>query len=467
MARRPRLLVFFDLDLTIRHFLQNGEIRKLEERFDVTYVFNEQTDTPLENRHLTIDPAQFDLPRVLATQISRRRHGLWYPLYAATALNHQRGTENYAHRRYLVQIHTNSERHVRRFENLSRPLIFPVFKRLFLAAMGRDRTLENLIKTERPDAIIYPSTLHGPYMAELARIANRSGVPLIALMNSWDNPSSKAFPVEGISHLVVWGEQTRQHAITYMRMPPERVHPFGAAQFEIYREPVAESPETLAADFGVPSDHQIALYAGIWSGPHENAYLKELDAIAASGRLGPLHIIYRPHPWRGPLADGELSFFDLGLKHVTMDPTMEAFYRECIEQERSSLFMADYRDTVRLLALVDFTLSAMSTISLESILVGKPTVLLLARDTLPELTKVQPVRYRELCALDGAITCDQMDMLETACQTALAYAKDPAVKNAMLRQRDYLAVLSGDGYMQRVADLVDTCVNDAANGKAS
>ena len=95
--------------------------------------------------------------------------------------------------------------------------------------MGLHKGLMELIGTERPDALVYPSTLSGPHMAELARIAHVTGVPLIVLMNSWDNPSGKAFPVEGISHLVVWGEQTKQHAVTYMRMPPERVHPFGAA----------------------------------------------------------------------------------------------------------------------------------------------------------------------------------------------------------------------------------------------
>jgi hypothetical protein len=460
MARRPRILVFFDLDLTVRHFLQSGEIRWLEERFDVTYVFNEQPDARPEQRQLNLSPEPFDLPSVRWTQITRKRHGRWYPLYAVTALAYQRGTENYGHRRYLVWTHVKSERHVRRFERLSHPLVYPWFKRIFMAAMGIERNLLDLIDAEAPDALVYPSTLAGPYLAELARIAPRRNLPLITLMNSWDNPSSKAFPVDGISHLVVWGEQTRDHAQRYMRMPAERIYPFGAAQFEIYRQPVAESRAELAAHFDVPEDANIALYAGIWSGGHETQYLKELNAIAGSGALGPLHIIYRPHPWRGPLGDGEASFFDLDLPHVTMDPTMADYYRECVEQGRRSLFMADYTETARLLALADFTLSPMSTISLESILVGKPSVMLLARDTLPDLMENPPVRYRELCALEGAVTCEKLENLADACAKALAYKEDSAVRPAMANQRGYLVTLDGPRYMDRLADLIADAIGE-------
>ncbi len=454
MTQRAKALVFIDLDLIVRHFVSNGEIRKLEECFDVTYVFNEQPDADPEQRQLNIDHRSLGLPKVRTVQISRKRHGHWYPLYAATALAYQRGTENYDHRRYLVWSHVKSEKHVRRFERLSHPLVFPWFKRLFLAAMGLHKPLLELIDSEAPDILVYPSTLNGPFLAELARIAPRRNLPLIVLMNSWDNPSSKAFPVEGIAHLVVWGEQTREHAETYMRVPRERIHTFGAAQFEIYRRPVPESRAELARMFGVPADARIAVYAGIWSGGHETTYLRELDAIAASGRLGNLHIIYRPHPWRGPLGDGEIDFFALGLEHVTMDPTMADYYRECVERGRRSLFMADYAQTARLLALADITLSPMSTISLESILVGKPSVLLLAHDTLPDLMKTPPVRYGELCALDGAVTCEELPALEAACAEALRRAGDPDATAAMARQRDYLVVLDGPGYMERVADLV-------------
>jgi hypothetical protein len=40
-------------------------------------------------------------------------------------------------------------------------------------------------------------------------------------MNSWDNPSSKAFIVGTPDRLFVWGEQTKQHAVRYLQMPEE------------------------------------------------------------------------------------------------------------------------------------------------------------------------------------------------------------------------------------------------------
>ena len=71
------------------------------------------------------------------------------------------------------------------------------------------------IMNKKTDLIIHPSILQGYFVNELLRfyISNKQSIPLIFLMNSWDNPSSKVLRTGKPSKLVVWGQQSKNHAV--------------------------------------------------------------------------------------------------------------------------------------------------------------------------------------------------------------------------------------------------------------
>src|SRR5205807_6297299 len=141
----------------------------------------------------------------------------------------------------------------------------------------------------------------------------------------------------------VWGPQTRRHAIEFLKMPADRIVEFGAAQFDVYREPVTDSDAELRKMFGVPDKVPILLYGGVSKGVNETVPLQALDAAIADGRIPPAHVIFRPHPWRARLVEGEKSFFEVPFRHVTIDPFMADYYRRAVADAAPGFELADYR----------------------------------------------------------------------------------------------------------------------------
>ena len=435
-----KILIFIDADPVVRHFIHSGQLAPLERSHDVTYVFNDERDVPAEKRRMFTDFESLDLPRILTTKVDRRRHGLWYNLTTTAVLRNHRGTPNYAARRRLAAALTN-ERVTRRCEFLGQPIIFPIFKWLYLKAMVLHSGVVEILRSEKPDVIVHPSLLNGAFQNEVALAAEKMRVPLVVLMNSWDNPTGKAAAVGSIDQLVVWGEQTREHAITYLKMPPERVHCFGAAQFQVYRHPPKESRERLAEMFGVPSDKKIILYAASRSNAWELDLLKEVDHAIDAGRLPNCHVLYRPHPWRGPLIPGEKDFYSFQFRNISMDPHLEEFYLARIRGGGTSMLLTDYEVTNKLMALVDVIASPLSTLLMESLLNLKPAVMLLPEGDAGRALHMDQIHFQAFAENEGVICCKRSEDLIDACAEALRLCDDEAFCDRLRGQVNRLAVI--------------------------
>ncbi len=450
---RPRVHIFIDYDAVIRHFLHSGAFAALEEVADVTYVFHR--DDSAEKRGIHADVAALGLRRVAYIDVPRARMGAWERLYSPTVLHNQRGTRNWAARFELMETLRGKWRTRLLHWPLSLPLVYPVFKALMLRRLGIWGPVLRHLERERPDMVLHPSLLTGYFINELLPATRRLGIPFAVLINSWDNPSAKATCTGHPDRLAVWGEQTRQQAIDYLRMPPERVIAMGAAQFQVYRTPAVESEADLRRQFGVPEGCRLLLYAGSGAGGHETEYLLELERGVASGALGNAHVIYRPHPWRAGLVGGERDFFSLGLKHITMDPHMETFYRDRVAgRGGNTLFMADYRVTARLLQLVDVVVSPMSTLLLESLLNLKPAVILHPDDRYRGTFHLNSIHFRDFENLAGVTGCRSLAEVVPGCTRALDMRHDDGVLAAMRSQVSDIAVMDGPTYGERIATMV-------------
>ena len=449
-----KIFIFIDADPVVRHFIHSGQLATLERDHDVTYVFNDESDVPYENRRMFVDFRTLGLRRVLTARVDRRRHGQWYALTTTAVLKNHRGTPNYRARRRLAAA-IASERFTRRCEILGRPVIFPLFKWVYLKVMGLHPEIVKLLEAEKPDIIVHPSLLNGPFQNEVALAAERQSVPLVVLMNSWDNPTAKSASIGRMDHLVVWGEQTREHAATYLKVPKERIHCFGAAQFQVYRKPPAESCEELARLFQVPADKKIILYAGSGSSDLETDYLLALEGAAESGSLRGCHIIYRPHPWRGPLTPGERDFFTIGFRNITLDPHMKEFYMRRVKNHRKELFLIDYAITNKLLSLVEVVVSPLSTLLLESLINVKPAVMLLPEGEVGRNMHMDQIHFRSLAEMEGVVRCDRIGNLPQACATALRLRDDAEACERIRGQVNRLAVMDGPTYGERLLRLVN------------
>ena len=459
-GKRRKALVFLDYDMLVRHFVLAGAFAELERRYHVRYVFHAVSTSPKKGLH--VDPATLGLGDWTSFEIPRVRMGSWDKIYCITALHNQRNTKNFAYRRQIMADIRGWPR-TYWYQLLATPPLFGLIRRKLLGEMGVYDPLARFIAAEKPDIVVHPSILAGYFVNELTQICPARGIPLVLLMNSWDNPSTKAMNTGLPDRLVVWGPQTRRHAIDYMKMPPDRVLEFGAPQFAVYRDPIAEDDAALRAMFRAPPEVPVILYAGVSKSVDETAHLEALDRAIAAAEIPPCHVIYRPHPWRGGLVAGEKNFFDMPFRHVTMDPHMEGYYRRVADRPEQGFDMADYRATARLLRLVRGIISPLSTMLLEAVMHGLPVIMFWPDG--PKTTVGQTIElgmklphFAEFWGPEGIQICTEGAALAPACRRMLVEHQTPAVSAALAAHARGYVVLDGPSYATRLADLADELV---------
>ena len=456
---RKKALVFLDYDIVVRHFVLSGVFDELQKDFDVSFVFHH--DSTSEKQGIHHDPAKLRIENAEIFELPRARMGSWYKMFAITSLNRQLGTKNFwpLRQRIAKAIGSTGWWRTTLFSLIALPGIFQLYRYRYLQKQGVYEPLMNFVRDRKPDVILQPTLLAGFFINDLSLVSKLLGIPFIAMMNSWDNPSLKAVATEFPRKLVVWGEQTRGHAIKYMGMPPDDVEMFGAAQFQIYRKPVTESDAELRQMFGVPEDLPIVLYAGVAKSVNESRHLKLLDEAISRGDIQPCHIIYRPHPWRGRLIEGEQSFFDMTFNHTTMDPHLVDRYRGIAEKPTLVMEMADYDVTRKLMHLITAAISPLSTMMLEVIMHEKPVMSFFPQEDMnSKFGKSTNISFR-LAHFQGFFDCPGIQRvsrqveLPSAVNKMIDDADDPEIRSALAKHADFYVVRDGPTYGQRLAEL--------------
>ncbi len=447
---KPKALVFLDFDMLVRHFVMSGGFAKLEEDFEVVYVAHDNPGDP--KKGFTTDLTQYNCANVETCIVPRRRAGLWYFLFVASVFRYQRGRPGFAHRRQMFVDIIGAKR-VAVLSLFGLPGVLEIFRYTFKKFMGVFPAVDDVLARHKPSIVIQPSVLTGPFINELLVATRRRKIPYVVLMNSWDNPAAKAVATGVPDLLGIWGEHSKQLAQRYLGFPERNLQIMGAAQFDVYRAPSSKSDAELRAQFGVPAERRIVLYAGSGAGRYESVYLRRLDRMTAEGGiLEGCHIVYRPHPWRGELGEGEEDFFSLGLSNTTMDPHMVDYYKgQVAGTGRRGMFLIDYRVTNDLMALVDGVISPLSTILLEAVINGRP-ILIFAPPTNAALTaSAEQPHFRDLIALDDINKCFDDTSFESACQRLRAQFDDSSLHARLRRHSEHYVDLTGPSFAERLA----------------
>ena len=127
----------------------------------------------------------------------------------------------------------------------------------------------------------------------------------------------------------------------------ENIKIVGPAQFDIYKHGVQKDKIT-SQNLKYQLPKKVYGFCGGSKGFKEIYQLQILDKAITLGKIPKIHILYRPHPWRGTLID-EPFLLDLKLKHVSLDPTMKDFYTNLKSKPYPGLFVTDYQDSKDLL----------------------------------------------------------------------------------------------------------------------
>lgn len=169
----------------------------------------------------------------------------------------------------------------------------------WLVRYERSGEAADLLRQLSPDVVL----VTGPFQFEQPAItaaALRQGIPILALIPSWDNISTKRRMIFQYDGYVVWSDKLRSELLE--RYPHARTRPVyvvGAPQFDVFYQPrFQQSRNEFCASQGLDPARPIIVYAvgspNFLSGEPYGAVA--LARALERGELGNAQMIVRPHP---------------------------------------------------------------------------------------------------------------------------------------------------------------------------
>ena len=444
-----RVQVFVEHDIIVRHFILNDTFSVLNKNYEVQYVF------PKNDKRITINVSSLNLGNVRLVPVDRRRIGTFRLLAKIRSIKIARENKSYEfvakQWKKFFDEGTYKEMWWR-----SLPIIHQIYSRRIIREAGRYVELEQAIQDFNPDILLHPTVLEGLFIYDLAMISRERKIPFVALMNSWDNPSTKAQIIRPPDWLVVWGEQTKKHAVEFLGMRPDRIRMLGAAQFDVYRLPPVKTREEVFASLGVGPAKKLICYAGSSKSVNEMQHLRMLEDAVETGQLENCHIVFRPHPWRAP-AEDEPDFYDIKWKHVSMDFTMKDCYNR--PGAESKIHLSNIEDTHAILSAIDLLVVNMSTIMLEAIMHGKPIICMISDRDLKNndflSTSVDSIFFQELMEKLEIPRCVEYADIGDFCRRQLLRAAEPGFEKKQRELANYFIELGEKPYAHRLVEFLD------------
>lgn len=167
-----------------------------------------------------------------------------------------------------------------------------------LCTYPRSPEARQRLERQRPDLILTTSPFWF-YEPAVVAAAKRLKIPVMALIPSWDNLSTKNRMVFSYDGFIVWNEQLKKELLEFY--PVSRsvpVYVAGAPQFDLFlREDLYVSREDFCARYGLEPSLPIVLYAlGSPNFIKEHPGALEMAKRVVAGELGEAQLLVRPHP---------------------------------------------------------------------------------------------------------------------------------------------------------------------------
>lgn len=454
-----KILVFVEHDIIVRHFLHSRVFGELLQRHDVVLVFPEKGHKRVKSDLSAIEVGKAEIRHL---PVSNERLKTWQWLMLVDYLRWRPGSHHAALRRFHRDAIGGKAALL--LSMLSLPGLFWAFRAWSHRRIRSlpNREMDALLDELQPDAIIHPSVLAGIFINDLVAASSARSIPLIVIMNSWDNPSTKRAIVGRPDWLLVWGPQTRSHAVRYAGMPEERVVCFGAAQFDLYRNPPRIDREEFCHRYDIAPAKRILLYAGSSKGTDEFSHLCELDDAIARGQLADTVVVYRPHPW-GDGGKGGDRILDRAWRNVRIEQTMREYLARVKKSGSLGITTPDYRDTHDILSSVDALISPLSTIIIEGALHGKPVLCFLPEEDDPRshYSLVLPLTHFDDFFSDSRFLVARGNTaLVSSVRSLLDKIGDREYSQALLKACSHFVTPFDEPYGARLLRFVEKVVSD-------
>lgn len=357
--------VFIDHDVIIRHFIKSEIFKEIEKDYKIIFFF------PKKHRRVTVDLEKLNLREKYEIDIDQTRAYLIRMFYHASNVRKiikkktdEKIGEIERYKKILGKKLFYFYYFVLRFE-----IFFNIFKFFKKKEISSNEILDDIIKKKNLNLIIHPTVLEGLFVYDLIEIGKKRKIPTFFLMNSWDNPSTKALIDGTPDKLFVWGEQTKKHAKDLLDIPDEKIVVAGAAQMQLFKNNISSEYKNL---INLDNKYRLICYAGSSRGLDEIGQLHLLNQYITRKKLN-IKILYKPHPWKNFANPNEKNFFDFKFENVIMDIFSRKNYLARLNNDNAmDLNLISYENTNHILKSIDALVTPMSTIMLEATMHGIP-----------------------------------------------------------------------------------------------
>lgn len=360
---KDKIGVFIDHDVTLRNFSDNNDIfKELENNYELIYFFPNYPKRINEKKI-----KNFKKGKKIIIDIKKKKLYFSRLLFHLAAIHHckfRKGDDKKASLLYRKKV-LNSRLNYYVFRILALTPIYHVFKYFFKKILIKyDKDLEKKILENEIKIIIHPTVLEGLFVYDLTEIGKKNNIKTIYIMNSWDNPSMAGLPYEPPDNYLVWGDQTKRHAIEIRRIPRENVIIAGANQFSNYSNKIDyKEIEKYKKNFNFKKK-KLILYGGSSNGVNEVEHLEILENHLNNNNCD-YQILYRPHPWKIH-RKVEKNFFECKFTNIFFDPFSYQSYIDNKNSLESKIYASRPDDLKVILNIVDAVFTPFSTISLEA-----------------------------------------------------------------------------------------------------
>ena len=448
-------LVFISSSEIVLRFLSSGAFDALEKEHELTYVVLQSSDLLLQK---DLQESVFEGRRVRWIPLYLERFRRWNEQFDISCMLYKDRSPSFA-----VRYQEQKRQDPQRFIALEKKAALGGYERQREAAesyMGLNPDMLNLVRQLKPDFFVLPSALLDYITDDVLQVANALSVPTLMLVSGWDNLSSKGLIYHQPTMIGVWGEQSREHAIAVQNASPDAVHVVGCPHYENFRSTGEMDRGELRASFGLPADGHAVLFAGTLRLFDETQLLKELDAAIESGALPPMKILYRPHPWRDARRE-EDDFFQFEWRHIMMDPEIAETYKATKATNQNSTsdnFLFRMHHLPLLYRAVDALISPMSTVLLEGLLFGLPTMAVAFNDGKHSWSADKVSRmmhFKELYDVPGLIVCRDRDQFFPQLRQLITNIGDMKLSDTLRKHTGFFVHQDDRSYSERVVALVE------------
>ncbi|MGC8742215.1 MAG: hypothetical protein ACP5UB_12300 [Candidatus Sumerlaeaceae bacterium] len=314
-------------------------------------------------------------------------------------------------------------------------------------ALRRDSSPEatQRLSNRRPHLIVSM----GPQLNDERQVINsaiRLNIPVCAFITSWDNVTTKSRLLYHFDAIFVWNHNVKDELKSHGMSGSAKIEVVGAPQYDILLNPdYRESRESFCRRHQLDPEVPIVLAAlGMANGINEIHLAIGLAEIIASGRLGKVQLLVRPHPYFD-------SNCELGsiLSRFGDSVRVQSIKNPLLPRNRRGVSREDVIEWVGAFCHANVVVHLCSTSAIDAGVFDTPSVCLdfdpspgREKDLLVKEVNRVWLHYSYVTATGGMILADSWDSLEKAVGQ---YLRNPSLHREARRRMTMLVAGKLDG----------------------